>query len=142
MRGGDKFSVGLAEVSRSINKTSRLKVGIVRSATYPDGTQIAQNAYWQEYGTDKIPPRPVYRLVQAKYGAKWTSAFDTLVKQDATLKSLGRLGELIKGQIVREYIAISDPPNAPSTVAKKGFNKPLVDTGTMWRSVDWSIGND
>ena len=35
---------------------------------------------------------------------------------------------------------MSDPPNATSTIAEKGFNKPLVDKGTLLQSVSYEVG--
>jgi hypothetical protein len=53
---------------------------------------------------------------------------------------LGLLGETIKDQLqeqIRDYP--NPPPNAPMTVAQKGFDKPLVDTGFMLASPEWVI---
>jgi len=34
--------------------------------------------------------------------------------------------------------ALDQPPNAPSTVARKrGSTNPLIDTGQLRRSIDW-----
>jgi hypothetical protein len=47
------------------------------------------------------------------------------------------MGERIKGQIQSSIIAFSEPPNAKSTVDKKGFNDPLVWSGDKLNSVDY-----
>ena len=31
------------------------------------------------------------------------------------------------------------PPNAPSTIAKKGSDRPLVDTGRLLGAIQWEI---
>jgi len=33
----------------------------------------------------------------------------------------------------------TEPPNAPSTVASKGYNDPLHDSGTMTRAVTYQV---
>jgi hypothetical protein len=49
------------------------------------------------------------------------------------------MGEGIKDQLTRAVIDFSDPNNAPSTVAKKGFDNPLIDTGIMQKAVGYEI---
>ena len=52
-----------------------------------------------------------------------------------TMKVLGRFGQMVQGLIQIQIANTFTPPNAPSTIKKKGFNKPLVDTGVMLQSV-------
>ena len=54
-------------------------------------------------------------------------------------KALVSMGQLIKRQIQQSIKDTNSPPNAPSTIRRKGFNKPLIDTGTMWNSVDYEV---
>lgn len=56
--------------------------------------------------------------------------------------ALGAVGEIVKGQLVDTIQNFNQPPNATSTIAKKGFDKPLVDTGTLWRSIDYQVVNE
>jgi hypothetical protein len=57
---------------------------------------------------------------------------------DAT-KVLGQMGDRIKGQLQASIKALKSPANAPSTVRRKGFDQPLIDTGVMWNSVDYKV---
>ena len=52
---------------------------------------------------------------------------------------LQMMGELLAGQLRASIIAMKSPPNAPSTIRKKGFDDPLIDTGHMLNSVDFEI---
>jgi hypothetical protein len=54
-------------------------------------------------------------------------------------KVFALMGEGIKDQLTQSIVEFSDPPNASSTVRKKGFNKPLQDTKTMQRATGWDI---
>ena len=59
---------------------------------------------------------------------------------------LKAIGVFQKG-LIQEKIKSGDfEPNAPSTIAKKGSDKPLIDTGTMRQSVNFAVtkkgGND
>ena len=73
------------------------------------------------------------------------------VRHTAT-QALKQVGEGIKGQLQQSIINTNDPPLAPATIAAKskggtsaaklgvdGPAKPLIDTGTMIKSVDWEI---
>jgi hypothetical protein len=54
-------------------------------------------------------------------------------------KSLNAMGLLIKDQLQESIRSLKDPPNAPSTIKRKGFDSPLIDTGTMLNSVDYEV---
>ena len=54
-------------------------------------------------------------------------------------QTLALMGEGIKGQIAESIQNLHEPANAPATVRKKGFDKPLIDTGTLWRSIGSEI---
>jgi hypothetical protein len=54
-------------------------------------------------------------------------------------KALGQLGAEIAGQIRESIIAVTDPPLAASTIRRKGFDKPLVESGNMLNSVDFEV---
>ena len=38
----------------------------VKPATYPDGTKLSDVATWNNYGTETIPPRPVFIIAAEK----------------------------------------------------------------------------
>jgi hypothetical protein len=57
------------------------------------------------------------------------------------IEMLGGLGEIL-AQMVKRKIDTSKSwavPNAPSTIAKKGFDYPLHETGLMSKSVSWAV---
>ena len=41
--------------------------------------------------------------------------------------------------IAREITNLKEPPNAESTILKKGSSNPLIDTGDMRKSVKWKL---
>lgn len=182
VRGGDKFRAHLERIRSQLAQAQKLKVGYLDTAKYPDGTYVAQVAYWMEYGakidvaehtqtiyrsirkdgsfnkqgrfvkgkysnfasdhivpahTIVIPPRPSFRKMIDDNKSDWgkVMAEQLRITNFDVNKSLKRLGIAIEGQLKSSVKAFSDPPNAKSTIRKKGFDKPLVDTGTMWRSV-------
>ena len=56
--------------------------------------------------------------------------------------ALNKMGKHIKGQLTESILSYEDPPNAPSTIRKKGFNAPLRDTGTMSKLISYEVGDD
>ena len=52
---------------------------------------------------------------------------------------LNRMGELIEGQLKQSIKDLTSPALAPSTVAAKGFSKPLIDTGHMLNSTTFKV---
>ena len=122
--------------------TSRLRVGFIDSATYPDGQNVATVAFWNEYGTDKIPPRPFMRTTVAQNRENWVQLVKQLVPIHGADKSLLKLGQEMQGKLVFSILNWTEPPNAPYTIAKKGFNKPLVEQGIMSRSISYELTSD
>ena len=139
MRGGGKFKAALKQaVDKAAGGTVR--VGIIESQTYPDGESVAQVAYWNEYGTATIPARPFFRNTIAEKQGEWADKAAELLKQsDDTSHALALIGEGVKGDIVEAIQNFSDPPNADSTVKRKGFDKPLIDTGDLWRAIQSEV---
>ena len=72
MRGGDKFRQRLAELAAQAT-TAKVRVGIIEQANYEgsDGESVAQVAFWNEYGTATIPPRPFFRNTIAQHKDEW-----------------------------------------------------------------------
>ena len=91
--------------------------------------------------TITIPPRPFFRGMIAANKGDWGPQLGKIIKAadyDSTV-ALGRLGELVKGQLQQSIRDTKDPGNAKSTIAQKGFDDPLVRSGHMLNSVDYEI---
>lgn len=143
IRGGEKLLAKLAELSSQVSKPGTLKVGFLSGAAYPDGTPVAAIAAIQNYGAPAagIPPRPFFsNMIRAK-SPTWGDGVAKALKAadyDAT-KALEVVGEAIEGQLRQSIRDTNDPALAPSTVKRKGFAKPLIDTGHMIASVDHEV---
>ena len=123
-------------IYRSVNKkTGNFNQG-ARFVTIPK-SNYATDHNVPEYNI-VIPPRPFFRNMIRKNSANWMPRLNEHLahsKFDGK-KALAKLGEEVVGQLQDSIEEFSDPANAPSTIAKKGFNDPLVESGTMLRSVD------
>ena len=58
---------------------------------------------------------------------------------DAQIALMGT-GMIMAEQLQISMIQLQDPPNAPSTIAKKGFNNPLIDSRNLLRSIEAEVG--
>lgn len=120
-----------------------VRVGVLEDATYPDGTGVAQVAFWNEYGTKTSPVRAFFRTTVSDQKKNWVLSVQNLMKMhDDPKKVMGLIGEHMRGQIVQSINTWTDPPNAPYTVRMKGFQKPLVESGQLMRSISFEVGGD
>lgn len=144
MRGGDKFRRRLAGLASQSSGSLKVRVGIFESAKYEDGTPVAAVAFWNEYGTARIPPRPFIRNTVAAHKDEWPRQAAAILQANGgdMRQTLALLGEGVKGQIVETIQNFKQPANAPATVRKKGFDKPLIDRGTLWRSIGSEIAEE
>jgi len=142
--GGDKLAKQLARIAHR-GRGGAVRVGFLQGATYPNkgqkaGQPVAQVAFYNEFGTSRAPPRPFFRNMIHDKSPSWGRDMAKIAKAADfdTQKILTLMGQRIKDQLVK---AIVDWPadNAPSTVARKGFNKGLIDTGVMQRAVDFEV---
>jgi len=139
--GGAKLQAILKDTAKKLGEGKTLRVGFLGSENYPDGTTVAQVAFWNEYGTITSPPRPFFRnMIEAK-SPKWGEALGkALVATDNdTTKALSLVGTGIKDQLTKSIVDFASPGNAPYTIARKGFDKPLIDTGQMQRATGFDI---
>ena len=132
----------LADLSRRLGSGRTLKVGFLSGATYPDGTPVALVAAVQNFGAPSrgIPPRPFLDQVKAAHENEWPVQLAKLIEAgDDPVTALGKMGEIMKGQIQQSIRDTDSPPLKPATVRRKGFDKPLIDTGHMLNSVDYAV---
>lgn len=120
-----------------------VRVGVLENATYPDGTPVAMVAFWNEYGTKTSPVRAFFRTTVSDQKKNWVLSVQNLMKMhDDPKKVMGLIGEHMRGQIVQSINTWTDPPNAPYTVRMKGFQKPLVWSGQLMRSISFEVNSD
>lgn len=107
-----------------------MKVGIMGGKTYPgeDGEPpigVATVGYINEYGTDSIPSRPFFRSTINNNQDVLPRMIASLIKNNDPETTLKLVGDHMKDQLRESIMTWSDPPNAESTIAAKGYNAPL-----------------
>jgi len=136
-----KLEEVLSGIAKKLSNEKTLRVGFLEGSTYPDGTSVPMIAAFNEFGTGHSPPRPFFRNMIAAKSKEWGPAMAKLLEAnnyDATA-TLNLTGEAIKGQLQQSINDLVSPPLAPSTIARKGFDKPLIDTSVMINSVDFEV---
>ena len=153
MFGGKETAAGAA-LRRNLEELAALQVNIGfndSSGSYkPDGKQsagsvsVAQVAAWNEFGTEHSPARPFMRQTITDQRDKISKFVQNRARNvvngsmDAQT-ALNGIGSYAKGRMQAEIRDGDFEPNAPSTVARKGSSKPLIDTGRMRQSVVYEI---
>ena len=130
-----------AALSKYKDMNASVRVGVLENATYPDGTPVAMVAFWNEYGTRTSPVRAFFRTTVSEQKKNWVLSVQNLMKMhNDPKKVMGLIGVHMQEQIVQSINTWSDPPNSAYTIAKKGFDKPLVERGIMMRSIKSEVG--
>lgn len=143
VRGGAKFDTAISALGKKLTSAKKVKVGFLEGATYPDGTPVAMIAAVQNFGAPSrgIPPRPFFSNMITQHGGEWGGDTAELMERtdgDAH-QTLTLMGELIEGQLRQSVVDTNDPALKPATIKRKGFEKPLVDTGHMLGSIDSEV---
>jgi len=117
-----------------------VKVGVLENSKYPDGTSVPTVAYKNEYGFENIPPRPFFRETIKNEKSNWSELAQKGVKAGYSIDHiLGLVGAAMQNDIQHSIMTWVAPPNAPYTVAKKGFQSPLRDTMLLHDSIKYEV---
>jgi hypothetical protein len=118
------------------------KVGVQEGERRDDGTDLVTVAAVNEFGAPKkkIPERSFIRSTTDEQRPKVERIkqriLEKLVARTSNIRiELGKLGAWMKAQIQNKIVRLKMPPNAPSTIAKKGSENPLVDKGQLHQSI-------
>lgn len=144
MSGGDALERRLSELAARIGRTGTVRVGFLEGATYEDGTPVAMVAALLNFGISNGKAWPFFtRMIEEKSPAWGKTLADLLVANDYDVeKCLALMGTGIAGQLRQAIVDMNEPALDPRTVARKGFDKPLVDTGHMLNSIDFEVDTE
>jgi hypothetical protein len=92
-----------------------------------------------------IPMRSFIRSTMDANAQKYLEVAQRLMKKiiDRTMtrfQALALMGLRIQRDIQRTIDKTHTPPNAPSTIRRKGSSHPLIDTGNLRASIRYSVG--
>ena len=121
-------------------KDQHVKVGVLDGSRYPDGTGVASVAFWNEYGTKRIPPRPFFRDTIKQNKEQWVQLAKDAIRMGYTVDHmLGLVGASMQNDIQYSIMTWTTPKNADYTEAKKGYNAPLRETMLMHDSIKFEV---
>jgi hypothetical protein len=91
--------------------------------------------------TVTIPPRPFFRKMINDGSPRWGKELGVALESNGydTKAAFEEMGSSMKDALTNSIVEFSSPENSKSTVAKKGFNNPLVDTGRMGASTGYKV---
>ena len=149
MAGHDKITTAGKKFKAEIEKLANLEVRVGfkhgEETDADSGADIADIAMWNEVGTSNgIPSRPFMRQSVDNNASRINAACKSLLQKltrgetdaQGVLQTLGAMQKgLMQDEIVRGVFV----PNAPSTKKRKKSDRPLIDTGRMRQSVDFTI---
>ena len=144
--GGKRLQRILREAGKG--GVSGVEVGFFSTAKYQDGTPVAAVAAWNEFGTKRpsgethIPERPFFRQAIAEMQDGVINILKAGIDPERGVvdqQLANRIGAYAQRQVQRRITELDDPPNAPSTVDRKGPSNPLIDTNHMRQSVTWKV---
>lgn len=141
-RSGRTIEKGRYQKTRKALKAldgMRLDVGYLSTVPGLDSKfTLPEIAAIQEFGSKngRIPERSFMRTTFDKFTKFYSKGFI----ENGFLVALGKMtpelalrmvGEDYKSDVVNKITGIRQPPNAPRTIAKKGFDNPLIHHGIM-----------
>lgn len=138
-------------LKKDLNSNSglELKVGFFENSVYGpenDNLQVAQVAQWNEEGSATNPTRPFIRvgfmspIKAGSYEKYFKLAITRILEGKSSFATEYKILGPVAVKDMKQSIADWDtPPNSPITIADKGFNNPLIDSGLMYESVDFKV---
>lgn len=91
-----------------------------------------------------IPARKFMERTITRHEGRWqTIAVQQITKlmngDGSAMMALHMIGHIAVEQMKSEIVRFKVPHNAPLTVANKGFDDPLIDTGALRDAIDYRI---
>lgn len=138
----------------------QVKFGALPGVHKESGEKFSDILAWNHFGTETIPPRPVLRIaaenilsspemkkhVQAyfKNVIEYSKRGRLQDLKDIETKMLTALGQQVAAEAKRiiERNSGELQHNAPATVAHKGFDKPLYETGELQKKLSYEVSEE
>jgi len=103
-----------------------------------------EKGYYNEFGTVNAPARPFLRSTHDEKKMDWIRRIMTDFGQVLEQKKTGQqmlqsVGQFASKDVRQAVIEWDTPANAPSTIRRKGFDDPLIETGEMRDAIDYKV---
>lgn len=145
--GKQQVEEAMKKLAEQLQGATRVLVGVPKGAgVYEDGLTIATIAAVNNFGSADgvIPPRPFLAPAIEKGAPVYQRLAEVMIPKvlagEMTMTTLlEQMGNLAEGHIKQEITDLKTPPNAASTIAAKGSDNPLIDTGSLRQSIRYVI---
>ena len=126
-------------------QTHAVKVGVLGNGS-ANGISVQDYAIFNEYGTSRIPARPFFRLSVGTANAQ--NEIKEYMKQQveqiiqggmSAQQAYENLGTFVVQKIKKTIASGNFAALNPQTVKKKGHSKPLMDTHSLYESINFEI---
>lgn len=125
----------------------RVVVGVMGKGRAARGDlTIGELAMVQEFGTKNghVPERSFLRSTMDEQRVAIANLQEKLLKliQDGKIspeEALRRVGVFAKSKVIAKIDSSVPPPNAPSTIRRKGHGRTLRETDTLRNAVDYEV---
>lgn len=147
MAGVIDRDLGFNRIMRDLQKLDGMEVvaGMLKdSGRAENGASYVDIATWNEYGTRRIPSRPFIRISADTNKAAWVKMAQQCVNNVIDGDSPRDAAQVVGHRMVEDIRKVFGDksklaPNAPSTIKKKGHDKPLIDTGKLKATVNYRV---
>ena len=140
---------GLEKLDKELKylQAHAVKVGVLWSGgSLKSNTDVQEYAIFNEYGTSKIPARPFFRLsvgtdkAQNEIKEYIKKQVEQVIQGGMTgQQAYENLGTFVVQKIKKTIMSGNFAALNPQTVKKKGHSKPLMDTHSLFHSIDYEI---
>jgi hypothetical protein len=133
------------EIKRALSNISSeefVAVGIHEDTGIHPGTDMTNATLGaiQHYGNDHIPARPWLDVGVESGNPQYLNIIKNAIKNNEPMdQALNRIGVVAVGKTQQYMTQLKAPANAESTIKAKGSSNPLIDTGELRASVNYSI---
>ena len=138
---------GLEKLDKELKylQTHAVKVGVLGNGS-ANGISVQDYTIFNEYGTSRIPARPFFRLSVGTANAQ--NEIKEYMKQQveqiiqggmSAQQAYENLGTFIVQKIKKTIASGNFAALNPQTVKKKGHSKPLMDTHSLYESINYEI---
>jgi hypothetical protein len=118
---------------------AEVRAGYMSGASYNDGTSLADVASKHERGAG-VPLRAFITKAFLDNRENWRAGIKRAMAAGKSVEdALALCGMQMTGDIKRSITGGGWGRNSAKTIRRKGFDRPLVDTGTMLKSPEYEV---
>jgi hypothetical protein len=106
--------------------------------------KVVNYAFFNEFGTKHIPERSFLRTTFDDKESSWFNTISNraeivITENNGASKITQELGRIMKEAIRGKITSRVPPPNSEATLRQKEGNITLIDTGLMYRVIDFEV---